>query len=170
MIYYYGCLTVEAAVCNEVINERWTIVMEIYVHPISVVWGSSRNQRGFLFFGFQWFFFVCVCVFCGTHAQCCLLCDLRLMASSLRKEWDDVLRLLSQVHWKTCTMCAATRQKLQGFVSLNIAKTCANKYTNDLQLPRKLGYHECLRTAVLWDHRNPNTRVVLCLVLALCCV
>lgn len=41
----------------------------------------------------------------------------------------------SIVYDKSCTMCAPTGQKLQGFITLNVAKTCANKYINDSQLP-----------------------------------
>lgn len=58
--------------------------------------------------------------------------------------WDAVLRVLGQVHWKICVACAPTRQKSQGFISLKIAKTCANKYINDSEFHRKLGYHEYL--------------------------
>lgn len=81
----------------------------------------------------------------------------------------------STLYRKICTLCAPTRQKSQGLISLNIAKTCANKYINVSQLPRKLGYHECLHItvlAVLYCETSEIqiTYVILSLVLRHCVV
>lgn len=45
----------------------------------------------------------------------------------------------SIVYGKSCTICAPTSQKSQGFISLNVATTCENKYISNSQLPRRIG-------------------------------
>lgn len=112
-----------------------------------MTYGISKESSSLNIY-FQWFV---LSFLWDTHTQhCILLCDLRLCRGLL--EGDTIL---SQWCWMMCTvweymyhLCTHLRE-IMGFVSLNMAKTCANKYINVSQLPRKCGYFKYLCISVL---------------------